>query len=296
MKRGDLGRRILLFGGTTEGRRMARILSEHGMCVTVCVATRTGADFLKEIPGLRILTGRKDAVAMAELMKEGYDCCIDATHPYAVEAGRQIRSACAMCRLAYYRLLRRQLTEQELRRLAADSIRQFLEEAGRPEDSDLMTCAEKKVEECLQVRVCKNAAEACALLEDEGEQSASEDGILLTLGAKEAECFKPLLRKGQKGIYIRILPSEESIRMCRDAGFSREQILTGWGPFSVADNVRALRKYRIRYLVTKDGGREGGYPQKLAAAALCGAQVIVLERPAEDGREEDDLLRMLGIE
>ena len=296
MKTADHGRRILLFGGTTEGRRMARILSEHGIHVTVCVATRTGADCLREITGLRILTGRKDAAAMSELMREGYDCCIDATHPYAVEAGRQIRKACAMSGLPCYRLLRRQLSDQELHRLIADSIRQFRSEHDRYEDAELLSCAAEEMEQSMQASVCKSAEEACALLEEAKAQPGSSGGILLTCGAKEAACFSPLLRQNKNGVYIRTLPSKESIRICLDAGFPREQILTGWGPYSVEENVRTLEDLQIRYLVTKDGGWEGGYPQKLAGAALCGAKVIVIERPAEDGYEEGKLLRMLGIE
>ena len=85
--------KLLIFGGTTEGRVLARRLAEAGAQVTVSVATAMGAEELADIPGLAVLTGRRDAVAMQALLQD-FDLCIDATHPYAAEASANIRVAC----------------------------------------------------------------------------------------------------------------------------------------------------------------------------------------------------------
>ena len=85
--------RILIFGGTTEGRLLAQALSRRGVSAAVSVATELGAEELSGLPGITSLVGRKTAEEMAALLS-GYDKCVDATHPYAREVSANIRSAC----------------------------------------------------------------------------------------------------------------------------------------------------------------------------------------------------------
>ena len=98
--------KILIFGGTTEGRLLAQALSQRGLPATVSVATPLGAQELSGLPGITPLVGRKTAQEMAELLKS-FDRCVDATHPYAVEASRNIRTACQAAEVPLRRLLRR---------------------------------------------------------------------------------------------------------------------------------------------------------------------------------------------
>ena len=60
---------ILIFGGTTEGRLLARRLRELGHQVAVSVATPLGAEELSSIPGLQVLVGRREAGEMARLVQ-----------------------------------------------------------------------------------------------------------------------------------------------------------------------------------------------------------------------------------
>ncbi len=76
--------KILLFGGTTEGRLLAERLVGMGHQVTVSVATELGAEILQGQFCGPVLTGRMDLEAMAKLLPS-YDLCVDATHPYAVK-------------------------------------------------------------------------------------------------------------------------------------------------------------------------------------------------------------------
>ena len=85
--------KILLFGGTTEGRVLAQKLLALGHAVTVSVATALGAEMLGDFPKDHILTGRLEQPAIARRLPD-YALCIDATHPYAVDATRNIRTAC----------------------------------------------------------------------------------------------------------------------------------------------------------------------------------------------------------
>lgn len=103
----------LIFGGTTEGTQLAKALSEAGHRVTVSVATEYGALMLE---GCRaeVLVGRMDENEMAEYMKKpGFSAVLDATHPYAEEVTKNIRSAAEKAGLSYERVLRPDDVEEE---------------------------------------------------------------------------------------------------------------------------------------------------------------------------------------
>lgn len=97
--------RFVLFSGTTEGRRLSRALAALGAPVTVCVATEYGREEQGESAGITVLSGRMDEVQMARTVA-GAELCVDATHPYAVQASRSIRAACEGARVPLLRLLR----------------------------------------------------------------------------------------------------------------------------------------------------------------------------------------------
>ena len=61
--------KIIIFGGTTEGRLLSHLLAEKGAAVTVCVATEYGCEEQGESPGVTVLTGRKTVEEMSELLR-----------------------------------------------------------------------------------------------------------------------------------------------------------------------------------------------------------------------------------
>ena len=99
--------KAVVFSGTTEGRRFSKRLAALGTEVTVCVATPLGAEEQGEMAGITVHAGRLEPDAMASLLA-GADLCIDATHPYAVDATKNIRAAAAQAGVEYRRLLRAQ--------------------------------------------------------------------------------------------------------------------------------------------------------------------------------------------
>ena len=54
---------IVVFSGTTEGRRLSHQLAAEGVAVTVCVATEYGAAEQGTAPGLAVHTGRMSTPA-----------------------------------------------------------------------------------------------------------------------------------------------------------------------------------------------------------------------------------------
>lgn len=235
--------RILIFGGTTEGRELSRALAAAGAEVTVSVATPYGAEEQGETAGVTVLTGRKTADEMAALLR-GFALCVDATHPYAVAASENIRNACASADVPYRRLLRAASA-------AADAV------------------------------FVSDAAEAAAYL------AQTEGSVLLTTGAKELTAFAAL---DANRLFPRVLPSHEGLDACEAAGIPHRNIIAMQGPFSTELNAALLRQYHIAYVVTKDGGAAGGFPEKAEAARETGAKLIVLRRPEDSGESFEDIL------
>ena len=97
--------KIVLFGGTTEGRTLSRELAALGAEVTVCVATGYGREEQGQMRGITVHTGRLDAEGIAAVLK-GAALCIDATHPYAVQATANIHAAAELAGVPYRRLSR----------------------------------------------------------------------------------------------------------------------------------------------------------------------------------------------
>jgi len=140
--------KIILFGGTTEGREFAKKLKDMGHIVTVSVAEDIGAEELKGIEDIEIVTGRRDAEGLSFLIR-GNDICIDATHPYAVRASHDISEACRMCSMVYYRLLRKKSENcsRYNRVYEVDSAKEACSMAAKVEGNILLTVGVKELHE-----------------------------------------------------------------------------------------------------------------------------------------------------
>ena len=100
--------KILVFGGTTEGRLFASKLEELGIPHVVSVATEYGKTVEEESGEASLLVGRMDRNAIADLLRSGeFAAVVDATHPYAIKASEEIKSACEKESFTYLRLLRK---------------------------------------------------------------------------------------------------------------------------------------------------------------------------------------------
>jgi len=98
--------KILVFGGTTEGRILSSALSGAGFDVVMSVATEHGKN-ISDNDAIEILAERLSETHMIDLLKQGaYDYVVDATHPYAVTVTQNIQSACRIADVRYMRLKR----------------------------------------------------------------------------------------------------------------------------------------------------------------------------------------------
>lgn len=241
-----------IFSGTTEGRLLSGKLAKLGILVHVFVATEYGSEVQGEIDGVSVHTGRKTAEDMKHAV-ETVDLCIDATHPYAEEATKNIRKACQAAGVPYYRLKR---SESRPSGLAFDKAA-----GGR-------------------MTISASSKEAVQWLRER------DGNILLTTGSKELAQYAGL---GAERLYPRVLPLHESIQACEAAGIPHRNIIAMQGPFGQQLNEALIRQYHIDYLVTKDGGKAGGFMEKLDAAAACGIPAVVIARPDDEGHSIDEI-------
>lgn len=95
--------RLLLFGGTSEGRELAVWLRDQGIDALTCVASAYGEELLPD--GVPVHVGRLNEDEMISLM-DNFTHVVDATHPYAQVVTQTIARACAQKNLPLLRLVR----------------------------------------------------------------------------------------------------------------------------------------------------------------------------------------------
>ncbi|MCR4924311.1 MAG: precorrin-6A reductase [Lachnospiraceae bacterium] len=251
------GKKVILFAGTTEGREAVRLLMESGFKVTISVASDLGSEVLKEEykgKAPEILVGKKD-LSELESLTENYDICIDATHPYAGIITENLKKLSRDKGFSYFRLARDK----------SEGLYQSRSEAKE----DNITLVDS-YEEALPILL------------------SSKGNILLTTGSKELSKFKEL---SPKRLFVRVLPSVESIRICEENDIPHKNIIAIWGPFSEELNKALIKQYNIKILVTKDSGAQGGFLEKVKAAKDSGCKVIVIKRPMDPGMTIEEILR-----
>ena len=233
----------LIFSGTTEGRELSEKLSAAGIRHIVCVATEYGELVMEQDEMADVRTGRMTALEMYDMIKAEADKVFDATHPYAADVSHNIHTACLAADKEYVRIL-------------------------RDTDSELFP-ADAEIHEFENASAC-----AAALAETGGN-------ILLTTGSKELGIYAAD-EAVRNRLYVRVLPSQESIALCEQAGLSGRHIIAMQGPFSMETDLALIKQFGIKTLVTKSSGSAGGAPDKIRAAAKAGIPVYMIGRPTEE--------------
>ena len=253
---------IVLFAGTSEGRRLALHCAAEGRQVIVCVATEYGEQVLPEDENIRVHCGRMDEQEMhdflrQEQMQPGTEqvLVIDATHPYAVLVSQTLKKVCGDCHVRYVRLLRESADAQ---------IRDA------------------------HVHLVDTVAEAAELAEQ------MSGNIFLTTGSKELSTFVQVVSDRSR-VYVRVLPSRESVELCEQAGIGGKQLICMQGPFSQELNQATYAHIDAKILVTKESGQPGGFVDKLWAARARGMDCIVIRRPKEQGFTYGQVCTLLGL-
>ncbi len=232
--------KVLVFGGTTEGRELSDYLRKSGIPHMVSVATEYGEEILKENGESDLLVGRKNADEIADVLSKGeFSVVIDSTHPFATAASSQIKNACEMTDTKYLRLARNTDTTYSAKDMA------------------------------VYVNSIEDAVD---------ELNNTEGVILLLTGSRDLDRITGRLSDIGR-VYARVLPNEESLHKCTAAGLRGKQIIAMQGPFSKQMNVALIKEVGAAVILTKESGETGGFDEKLEAASECRVRAVVIRNP-----------------
>lgn len=235
-------KKIVIFGGTSEGRLLAKYCDENSIPAIVCVATEYGTELLEEYKNISVSEGRKDEEAMKKLfLDNNVEKVYDATHPYAKIVSENIIKVCNELELEYVRILR---------------------------DSKVL---DKTLEK--YYKEFENIEEVVNYLKDKNEK------VLIATGSKELYKYKDL---EVKNLYPRVLANMIGIKACEDIGIPSSNIIAMQGPFDIDTNVALLKKYACKYLITKESGDIGGFSEKIEACKKVDAKALVIKRPTKE--------------
>ena len=234
--------KIFIFAGTSEGRELAEILSEKNYDCTVSVATEYGAKILPIKKNLTIVQGRMNSEQMVEAFSQkNYVYVIDATHPFATEVSKEIRKACDCTKIRYLRLAR---------------------------DTKNSSSSEKRSE----IFYYNDIFAAADWLESQSEK------IFVATGSKNLSVLAEKISNKNR-LFVRVLPTVESIKICTDCKIPQNQIIAMQGPFSKETNERQFLESDAKILLTKESGAKGGYFEKIEAAENLGIKIAVIKNP-----------------
>lgn len=248
-----------------------------------------------------VFAGTAEGRALAELLCAGG---AEVTACVATEYGGTLLPASDRLRVSA-----RPLPEEEIRAMLRRERFDLVIDATHPYAAHITeTLARVCAEECAEYLRLQRAGEdrpaGAVWLEDADAAAAClaerSGNILFTTGAKELGRFAGIPDFAHRA-YARVLPMEDSLRACREAGLPPSHILAMQGPFSRELNRAMIRAVDAAFVVTKDSGTAGGFGEKAAAAAETGAILVVIGRPPQRAGlsydEVTDLLReRYGIE
>lgn len=243
--------KIIIFGGTTEGKELAIDLAKAQIPSIYLVATDYGKMVIDDDPFIDVRIGRLDSGQMKELFeKEKPLAIVDSTHPYAELVKKEIDDA------------RKDLSD----------IRFFRVHRSNEKIGDCDARFFESARDCAKV-----------LLETKGT-------VFLTTGSKDIPEFcreKSLLER----LVVRVIPNSESLKICYDNGLLGKQIIAMQGPFSYDMNLTFFKNYDAKVVALKESGKAGGELERIQAARDAGAQIFIIKRPVENAGEDYERVR-----
>lgn len=249
-------KRILIFSGTTEGRRITEFLDGRNVKVYVSTATEYGKECAGEHENAEVFFGRMDQKQMAEMIKEKQiNLVIDATHPFAQLVTGEIKKACEISGSQYLRCLR--------------------EAIGAVPDEENRVIWVQSVEDAVEY-----------LQNTEGK-------ILITTGSKELMKYTKLANYKER-CFARVLSTEQAVKESVTLGFEGKHLIAMQGPFSKEMNVATIHQTGAKYFVTKESGKAGGFGEKVQAVKETGSILVVVGRPKETGKDLEETCEWLG--
>lgn len=182
------------------------------------------------------------------------------------------------------------LTEEEMEVLMRDGKFDVVVDATHPYaqivSQNVRQAADKESISLIRLRRSTESAEEGFVSFKTHEEcsawlSLQTGNILLTTGSKDLGSYAKN-ETIKNHLFVRVLPGEESIRLCTANGITGRQIIAMQGPFSAQMNECILREYSIDWMVTKISGHAGGFEEKIEAAKKAGVGICAILPPTEN--------------
>lgn len=232
---------IVVFGGTEEGRIISQKLSSIFIYVTLNVISEYGENLIEKNKYINVIVNKMNEIQMERFLKiNNYNIVIDATHPYADEVTKNIKTVCEKLNLKYIRYLRSNLNS----------------EYGK---------------------LFNNTEEIINYLNN------YDGNVFLTTGTNDLEKYINL-NNYKNRLFVRTLPCQNSIDLCRKIEIPYKNIICMHGPFSVLLNKAMFIETNTKFAVTKESGKEGGFNSKIEAAKMLNIDILILKRPEYENK------------
>lgn len=227
-----------------------------------------------------LLGGTSETAPLAEAIAEaGFAVVVSTASDVPLEVGRHPRISHRTG----------PLTAEGMARLAVERNIRVIVDASHPYASAIHEHATKTAEALsipylLWSRAsCLNNSDFPSVARDheEAARTAFSFGkpVLLTTGSRNLVQYAAESVRTGLPLVARVLDHPDSVRACAAAGITSDRVIAGRGPFSVEENLSAIRQFGIGVIVTKDSGEAGGVPEKVEAARLTGCRLVVVKRP-----------------
>lgn len=241
--------------GTGEGREILAYINKYTDEIVVSTATQYGYEIYKDFKAKYFNYKPLNEEQFEELVKEfGIKVFVDASHPYASEVSKTVINVCGKMNIDYIRYERKS----------------YFTELNNNESIIFID----KYEELDKVL------------------ESIEGNVLNTTGSNNALKIESLNIKNR--IIHRVLPSPKVIGKLLENGVSIDNIIAIKGPFGIDINNGIIKEYKIKALITKDSGEEGGMKEKIESSLLNDIKGIVIKRPKFNyGKEFSDIKEML---
>lgn len=143
--------KVIVFGGTSEGREISRMLADAGVHTRLCVATAYGEELAEPGGALEVTARRLDAREIAFMIQEsGCGLVIDATHPYAREVTANVRAACTRTGVELLRLTRGRWAPEDV--IQVENARQAAAILNKSGEKALLAVGSKELAAFTRVR------------------------------------------------------------------------------------------------------------------------------------------------
>ena len=261
-------KKVLIFAGTTEGRELAEILASASYAGGTYIATsENSTDGENDISS-------ENSTDCASIM-----CSVCVATGYARELMDDDRLDVHCGRL----------TEDDMEALMLDGGYDAVVDATHPYaqivSQNVRQAANHQSIPLIHLRrITENTEKDLISFQTHREcsewLSRQTGNILLTTGSKDLGVYAAD-EAIKKRLFVRVLPGEESIRLCNAQGITGRQIIAMQGPFSERMNECILKEYSIDWMVTKISGHAGGFEEKIEAARKAGTGICAILPPTE---------------